>query len=345
MARRPNARRRLEALADQFEPIIRASFLAAIADLASNAEIGRIIERLERGDINGALRALHVDPAAFRQFEEEIRRAYLAGGNAAADSLPQLRTPDGGRVVWRFDARFPVAENYLRDFSGRRITRMTEDMMLASRNVLAEGLAEGINPKRLTSRLVGVYDRQRRERFGGILGLTSTQERAVSRARRSILAGDRAFIAEYLNRDARDRGPFGIFDKRLREVMRGERALSVAEVDQMMRGYESSLLRVRADTISRTEMLGALNHSNYAATEQMIAAGNINRQDVKKRWKATKDSRVRDSHSALDGETVGIDERFSNGLLYPCEPGGAPEETINCRCSYDVVVDHLAGLE
>ena len=38
------------------------------------------------------------------------------------------------------------------------------------------------------------------------------------------------------------------------------------------------------------------------------------------------------NHVALDGETVGIDERFSNGLRYPRDPeDNRPEELINCR--------------
>ena len=37
--------------------------------------------------------------------------------------------------------------------------------------------------------------------------------------------------------------------------------------------------------------------------------------------------------SPLEGETVPIDGKFSNGLRYPRDPDdGRPEELINCRC-------------
>ena len=38
------------------------------------------------------------------------------------------------------------------------------------------------------------------------------------------------------------------------------------------------------------------------------------------------------NHVAMDGETVPIDGRFSNGLRYPCDPDGPAKETIKCHC-------------
>lgn len=50
-------------------------------------------------------------------------------------------------------------------------------------------------------------------------------------------------------------------------------------------------------------------------------------------WKTAGDNRVRDSHAAIDGEEVGIDALFSNGLKRPKDPNGRPEEVYNCRCT------------
>lgn len=52
-----------------------------------------------------------------------------------------------------------------------------------------------------------------------------------------------------------------------------------------------------------------------------------------KTWVNAGDDRVRDSHIRLDNETVPIDGRFSNGLSYPGDPNGTPEEIYNCRCT------------
>lgn len=55
--------------------------------------------------------------------------------------------------------------------------------------------------------------------------------------------------------------------------------------------------------------------------------------DVVKQWDATLDARTRDSHAKIDGEIRELDKRFSNGLMYPSDPSGRPEEVINCRCA------------
>lgn len=55
--------------------------------------------------------------------------------------------------------------------------------------------------------------------------------------------------------------------------------------------------------------------------------------NIMKQWDSTLDSRVRPSHQKVDGEIVGVEENFSNGLMYPGDPNGLPNEVINCRCA------------
>ena len=55
--------------------------------------------------------------------------------------------------------------------------------------------------------------------------------------------------------------------------------------------------------------------------------------DVVKQWDASLDKKTRESHVQVDGEIRELDERFSNGLLYPGDPGGGAAEVINCRCA------------
>ena len=54
---------------------------------------------------------------------------------------------------------------------------------------------------------------------------------------------------------------------------------------------------------------------------------------VRKQWLATLDGRTRSSHRALDGESVEVEEEFSNGLKYPGDPSGPGVERYNCRCT------------
>ena len=57
----------------------------------------------------------------------------------------------------------------------------------------------------------------------------------------------------------------------------------------------------------------------------------------KKTWEVSQ-SEVRDAHTNRQGETVGIDERFSRqqfaiGPRYPVDPQGDVADRVNCRCS------------
>ena len=80
---------------------------------------------------------------------------------------------------------------------------------------------------------------------------------------------------------------------------------------------------------ARTAMTGAQNAGRLERLHEAKEMG-IN---VKKRWMATLDNRTRDSHAELDGETIDIDKKFSNGLEYPGDPNGAGREVYNCRCT------------
>lgn len=46
----------------------------------------------------------------------------------------------------------------------------------------------------------------------------------------------------------------------------------------------------------------------------------------------------RASHAAMNGETVGLDEDFSNGLPWPGAMGSDADESANCRCSVEISV-------
>lgn len=81
----------------------------------------------------------------------------------------------------------------------------------------------------------------------------------------------------------------------------------------------------RSEMIARTEATAANNKGFTEAYQQSGVANG-------KEWISTSDDRTRDSHIQVDGDVVGLDDSFSNGLQYPGDAKGGPEETINCRC-------------
>lgn len=87
---------------------------------------------------------------------------------------------------------------------------------------------------------------------------------------------------------------------------------------------------------ARTMVTGAENAGRKDSYDNLAEQGVVQ----KKVWIATADDRTRESHLELDGEEVDIDQPFSNGLMYPGDPAGDPEEVYNCRCS---MRDHIVG--
>jgi len=59
-------------------------------------------------------------------------------------------------------------------------------------------------------------------------------------------------------------------------------------------------------------------------------------------WQTAGDSHVRDKHARVNGEVVGINERFSNGGLYPVDSRLSAGQRINCRCSMMFKISDMA---
>lgn len=86
---------------------------------------------------------------------------------------------------------------------------------------------------------------------------------------------------------------------------------------------------------ARTAVTCAQNKARFDSYERAEEIG----IKMKKVWLATLDDRTRESHVDLDGEEVDINEKFSNGLMFPADPDGEPAETYNCRCRMITQID------
>ena len=84
----------------------------------------------------------------------------------------------------------------------------------------------------------------------------------------------------------------------------------------------------QAERIVGTEVNRVFSVSNVAALEQAQASV----PDMKGQWITTRDGRERDSHIRNHLKVREKGETFPNGLRYPLDPSGPPEEVVNCRC-------------
>lgn len=111
-------------LLDTYEPRLAAAFCEGIEAIRSSIFFARVVERLERGDINDAMQ---IDREAFSALEIALAEASNAGGVNAVGEFPAVKDPQGNPVIWRFGVRNPVAEGILRDLSSTLVTHVTED--------------------------------------------------------------------------------------------------------------------------------------------------------------------------------------------------------------------------
>lgn len=116
-------------------------------------------------------------------------------------------------------------------------------------------------------------------------------------------------------------------------ILQGE---SIKKVAKRLRNVTDMDYRASVRN-ARTTVTGAQNAGRTDAFKRAEKMG----IKIKQRWLATGDSRTRDSHVSINGETVNIGEKFSNGCRYPGDPDGRPEEVYNCRCTLVPELDIL----
>lgn len=325
-------------LINVFDERLRIAFEEAIADLTSSAELTRLANFIQEGNFAGVLAALHLEAEFFNAIYVGIREAFDAGGNLGAKALPTLRDLENALVVIRFNGRHSRAESWVQTHGAKLVTGIVEETKASVREIVNEGLRVGRHPRKVALDIVGRMDG--RVRVGGILGLTVQQTEAVIRARQEL--GDLSTMKEYLQREARDKR----FDPAVRLAMERKKPLSPDLIDRAMDRYSSRLLKLRGETIARTEALAALNAGRYEAAMQMIESGQVPAAAVTKIWDATPSKRTRDSHRLMDGQEVKWGEFFKSPITgallnHPHDQSmGAPaDEVINCRCTFRVRVD------
>ena len=111
----------------------------------------------------------------------------------------------------------------------------------------------------------------------------------------------------------------------LQGILQGE---SMDKIAKRLRNVQE-MNKTQAIRSARTIVTGAENKGRQDSYARAEVDGII----LQKEWLATNDGRTRHSHADLDGAIVDQDKKFDNGLMYPGDPSGRPEEVYNCRCT------------
>ena len=96
------------------------------------------------------------------------------------------------------------------------------------------------------------------------------------------------------------------------------------------------LFQVKADRLG-------VAATSLTTTVLAWGAREAGRQAVEQGSTATKTwvtgTNPRPTHAAMNGETVGIDDPFSNGLQYPADISASADETAGCNCTVEITVE------
>src|SRR5690625_4799215 len=86
---------------------------------------------------------------------------------------------------------------------------------------------------------------------------------------------------------------------------------------------------------SRAEQSALTVGTTFAGFAAIEAAKQTVGERATKTW-VVNSGNPRASHAAMNGETVGLDENFSNGLPWPGSVEGGADETAGCQCSLEI---------
>lgn len=321
----PTTRKQIEELIARLEPALRRAFENSLADWRNNIDLDAVAEALRRGDIETAVRAANIQPAALNGFLTAREAAFEAAGTAEMASL---------RLNIIFNARHLRGEAMLERYGAQFVRAVSDDTKAMLRTSLTDSLSRGQGAKAAAR---GIR---------GMIGLTDSQAGWAINLRRKLIDDPKALVSEF----AAD--GYKLRDKRLdgivRRAVKAGKPIAASDIEKIVTAYQNRAIRWRSENIARTETLRAVQTGNFEAYQQAVESGKIAAQNVRKVWNSAHDNRVRHTHRELDGESVGLNERFVSvsgaRLMYPLDATAPLSETVNCRCNLTYRVDHLANI-
>ncbi len=288
--------------------------------------------------------------AAFAGFAAAERDAYLAAGRAEArfaagevekhhtDAVPTVQ-PSGRPAVQvaKKLLAFDDADPDVLSWAERNRLDLVRDLTFEQRSLIRAMLIrideDGTNPLEAARDILDS------------LGLTPAQNAAVESYGRSLLAGD--YTA------ALDRAlSSGNADRVIAAARAGRRQLTVAQIDRAVLQYRANYVRLRAETIARTESQRIAHQGSDALYRQAIRRGDIDADQVECEWlhhPGKKSSKYdRQFHIVMHGQQRPWGEPFVSGLgnelLFPGDPAAPAKETVNCACGRTVRLRPAAAL-
>jgi hypothetical protein len=191
----------------------------------------------------------------------------------------------------------------VRQLETRVMTTLDASIRETVRAYVENGLRDGASPRTVARGLRSV------------IGLAPNQETAVANFEKALRGENpNATPTDYKLRDKR-------FDRTL-----AKGPLSEAQIEKMVTAYRKRMVAFNAETNARTAALDAQKLAQRLAWEDAIAKGLVEPGSLYKTWRGVMDDSERDTHIAMEGDTVPFDQPHTNGQMIP------GEGEWGCRC-------------
>lgn len=299
---------RSAALLARLEQDTRNEFQTLVAAILSATDLDRVEELIINGQI---VEALDVVIPSVTVFADRMSTKFVDAGVDTATSISRLSGLPVG-----FNQTDANAVNFMQNNRGRIIANFTQEQAQAARRLVGESVLRGQSA------------RQQAQALRDSIGLTSRQALTVEKFRTNL---------DNLSRDAltltlRDRR----FDRTVQNAINSDTPLTVAQIDNMVDNFRERLIAFRSRVVGQSEALRVVNAGNLEAFRQAVDLGLIDGTSIERRWKTAGDSKVRNTHTAMNGQIRGLSEDFVSGagarLRFPGDPNAGLSETVGCRC-------------
>jgi hypothetical protein len=193
------------------------------------------------------------------------------------------------------------------------LSYLRSEARVGVRVAVEEGLRAGRNPVDVAR---GLRD---------VVGLGKSQAVWVTNLRAELEAGR---LSTALRRQLVN----GNIARTIEARLRNGKPLTAAEINKIVGTYSDKMRAFHAETVARTMTLDLLRHGQIAGLRAAVADGEYAGLRLLKQWHTTIDGRQRDSHEALDGEEIALDDVWFDDDGTTMTPRDVPGGW-QCRCA------------
>lgn len=348
---RSQARLFAQLIAD-LEPEIHRAFMASVTDLQANVDWPALLDALEAQNIELAIEALNIAPAAWAEYSSVMTEAYAKAGASTAAVIRQQGIAGAGI---RFNMSNPRAEQWIRENVASRVVGFSEETIAIARDVITSGYSRGAGPRNIALDIAGRATGVGGARVGGILGLDNARASSLQKVTVGMRTpeGVRSLVTQHV--DGSLSVNYRVNTATAQRIIRAYRAgTEVPESERIIsqRQYKNALLKSRADTIAETETANAVMSARNEEWLQLAESKGLDKRAIIKTWQHRRGGSMhhRPDHLAMSGKSVyGLDTPFifpdGTQMQHAHDPAGGAKHVIRCGCSTEYRLDHSVGLE